>query len=166
MYIDSIINHYFYIEEGTVIGDYSDDVDNKTLMFLPGTGNCASILAINGSKLVLKENLLNQALCVRFIFQISFFYIEQLSCDYFLIFFHLVIYRGDKVLQTYKGWYFTNMKNVLFHIVFCVKDQTICYPFSSLYLEHLNTFMVNAGVWLNYCTSQMIAYENSLIAIA
>nr|XP_022301438.1 protocadherin-like wing polarity protein stan isoform X1 [Crassostrea virginica] len=59
-------------EEGTVIGDYSDDVDNKTLMFLPGTGNCASILAINGSKLVLKENLLNQALC-------NF---DSVSCDW------------------------------------------------------------------------------------
>nr|XP_022293519.1 protocadherin gamma-B7-like isoform X2 [Crassostrea virginica] len=56
--------------KGTTIGDYSHNVSNKALKFL--NGNCNSVLALNGSRLVLNINLTDPASC-------SF---ETVSCDW------------------------------------------------------------------------------------
>lgn len=56
-------------EQGAIIEDFSNEVDNETLAF--DDNRCDEVLTLNGSTLLLKKSLLDPSICV--IYFISFF---------------------------------------------------------------------------------------------
>lgn len=61
----------FTVEKGTVVADYSAGVGSNTLVFT--SQECYRLFEIDGSRLLLKENLLDQSVCVSFFYLLLVF---------------------------------------------------------------------------------------------
>lgn len=69
--------YFFTVEKGSLAVDYSSGVGSNTLVFT--SGECNRLFEINGSRLLLKEDLLDESVCVSF-FQPSFnFVLKSMS---------------------------------------------------------------------------------------
>lgn len=58
-------------EQGAIIEDFSNEVDNETLAF--DDNRCDEVLTLNGSTLLLKKSLLDPSICVIYFFSPFFF---------------------------------------------------------------------------------------------